>query len=412
MHPEFITLPGGFTIKSYGFCMMVGFLTAVWFAMRRAERVRANSDIVLDLSFIALVFGVGGARIMYVIHYWQSQFAHVDNKLFAILDIRQGGLEFLGGFLGAAGAIFVYVTFIKKVSARLYMDILAPSTLWGLAFGRLGCYFNGCCFGGACVVGAADGHAHSPNAPDPKPAYAWAVEFPYGSPAFFDQWEDRKVTVPAELIATGPEFIEPTVIPQPILSAPVEKWQGPEAKYLDAKTALADAKKRGAEAEKIAALEAQVEKAKKAATDSALQFQVLRAAQRLPSRENPSRITAVSEIQELAANSTSLPVHPTQLYSSIHAFIMSAVLSAVFYRRKRHGVVVALIFVLYPIPRMLLELIRADNPTDVGGLTISQFVSLSMLALGIASLIALYNYFPERSPHLEEQEARLAAAAA
>lgn len=410
MHPEFITLPGGFTIKSYGFCMMVGFLTAVWFAMRRAERVRASSDVVLDLSFIALVFGVGGARVMYVIHYWQSQFAHVDNKLLAILDIRQGGLEFLGGFLGAAAAIFVYVMFVKKVSARLYMDILAPSTLWGLAFGRLGCFFNGCCYGGVCVAGAAEGHAHGPKAEEPKPAYAWAVEFPYGSPAFFDQWEDRKVTVPAELIATGPEFIEPMVIPQPVLSAPVEKRQGPPSRYLDAKTALAEAKKRGAEADEIAVLESQLEKAKKAAAESAAQFQVLRAAQRLPSQREPSRPMAVSEIQQLAEANTSLPVHPTQLYSSIHAFLMSAVLSAVFYRRKRHGVVVALIFVLYPVPRMLLELIRADNPTDVGGLTISQFVSLSMLVFGIASLVALYKFFPERSPHLEEQEARLAAA--
>ena len=53
-------------------------------------------------------------------------------------------------------------------------------------------------------------------------------------------------------------------------------------------------------------------------------------------------------------------------------------LSAMFYVRKRHGVVIASIFLFYPIPRLLLESIRADNPTDVAGFTASQGVSLIM----------------------------------
>ena len=61
MHPEFFTLPIiGIAIKSYGFCLMVGFLSAVWLAMRRAQRVKANPDVVLDMSFLALLFGSWG----------------------------------------------------------------------------------------------------------------------------------------------------------------------------------------------------------------------------------------------------------------------------------------------------------------------------------------------------------------
>ena len=86
MHPELFTLPGGLSIKTYGFCLMVGFLTAVWLAMRRAQRVKVNPDTVLDMSFLALVFGVGGARAFYVVHYW-PEFAGRNNTLLAMLDI-------------------------------------------------------------------------------------------------------------------------------------------------------------------------------------------------------------------------------------------------------------------------------------------------------------------------------------
>ncbi len=147
MHPELITLPGGFTIKMYGFFLMVGFLSAVWLAMRRAARVRVDADRVLDLSFLLLLAGVAGARLFYVVHYWQSQFADRPNRLLAVIDIRQGGLEFIGGLLGALFVLAAYLL-IKKQSIRLFLDILAPSLMWGVAFGRIGCYLNGCCLVG------------------------------------------------------------------------------------------------------------------------------------------------------------------------------------------------------------------------------------------------------------------------
>ena len=144
MHPELFTLPGGITIKTYGFFLMVGFLSAVWLAMRRAQRVKADSDRILDLSFLALIFGVGGARFMYVVHYWRTDFADAPNRLWAIVDIRLGGLEFLGGIIGAMAAIVIYLL-LRRQSIRLHLDIMAPGAMWGLAFGRLGCFFNGCC---------------------------------------------------------------------------------------------------------------------------------------------------------------------------------------------------------------------------------------------------------------------------
>lgn len=98
MHPELFTFPeglpliGGARITTYGFCMMVGFLTAVWFAMKRAVKVKADADEVLNLSMISLFAGVAGARVFFVIHYWRSEFADAPNRLLAVIDLTSGGL--------------------------------------------------------------------------------------------------------------------------------------------------------------------------------------------------------------------------------------------------------------------------------------------------------------------------------
>ncbi|MEK7731866.1 MAG: hypothetical protein AAB363_08415, partial [Planctomycetota bacterium] len=69
------------------------------------------------------------------------------------------------------------------------------------------------------------------------------------------------------------------------------------------------------------------------------------------------------------------------------------------YVRKRHGVVIVMLLVLYPIQRTLEDMIRVDNPHDVGGLTVSQFVGLMLFLAGVAALIFLYKKLPERSPY-------------
>ena len=386
MYPELFTLPiVGLTVKTYGFCLMVGFLSAVWLAMRRAQRVKADPDTVLDMSFLALIFGVGGARAFYVVHYWQSRFAPAPNRFLAIIDITEGGLEFLGGLFGAILAILLYAIW-KKRSLRLYLDVLAPSAMWGLALGRVGCFFNGCCFGGLCVA-SSTGQA----------LYPWAVQFPFASPAHWRQWEEREVTVPAELIGTAKGVLQPWLVPASLLSMSVEKRDAPGRRYEEARAAYEKAKADAPDGEETTRLKKNLERqmTRKKAHDEKLA--ALKLAQRYPSRIEPNRPTSVSELELLASTRRSRPVHPTQLYSSINALLLSGLLSTLFYLRKRHGVVIAALFVLYPISRTILELIRADNPHDVAHLTASQFVSLTMFVIGVVALVILYKWMPERS---------------
>ncbi|MBI4719313.1 MAG: prolipoprotein diacylglyceryl transferase [Planctomycetes bacterium] len=386
MHPELFVIPIiDKSVTVWGFCLMVGFLSAVWMAMRRAARVQVDPDRILDVSFIALLAGVSGARLFYVIHYWHTDFAGRPNKLFAVLDCTEGGMEFFGGLLGAALAVALYM-WLKKLPVRLFLDILAPGAMWGHALGRIGCFFNGCCFGALCLSGSGE-----------APKYPWAVRFPYGSSAHVQDWTERRVTVPAELIITRgtPAYL----LRAATLNLPIEKIEGPRRRVEQLEKALADAKAHDGAAAEVSALTAQLTAAKEAQEAGRRKHYLddLEWAQTFPSRVNPQRKTSISELRRLAEGCRSLPVHPVQIYSAISALLLSGFLSAVFYMRRRHGLVIGLLAVLYPISRVLEEMIRSDNPHDTVGLTISQFVSLAVFLGGAAFLWTLYRRPPEEA---------------
>jgi prolipoprotein diacylglyceryltransferase len=98
-----------------------------------------------------------------------------------------------------------------------------------------------------------------------------------------------------------------------------------------------------------------------------------------------------------ATQHRSTRLHPAQLYASIGAALLAVVLSTAFYRRKHHGAVFALLLILYPIMRFFEEIIRMDNPHDTAGLTVSQFTSVPILALGVGLLLVIRR-LPQRSP--------------
>jgi len=79
----------------------------------------------------------------------------------------------------------------------------------------------------------------------------------------------------------------------------------------------------------------------------------------------------------------SLPVHPTQLYASIAGLILLAGLLAYAPFRRRPGEVMALLMIAYPITRWPVEILRGDDPGLFAGVTVSQLISLGLLAFGL-----------------------------
>jgi phosphatidylglycerol:prolipoprotein diacylglycerol transferase len=85
----------------------------------------------------------------------------------------------------------------------------------------------------------------------------------------------------------------------------------------------------------------------------------------------------------------SLPVHPTQLYSSLAGFLVLALLLAYFPKRRRPGEAMALLMVVYSITRWFVEALRADEPAIFAGMTVSQNISVGILLLGLATWFCL-----------------------
>jgi phosphatidylglycerol:prolipoprotein diacylglycerol transferase len=89
----------------------------------------------------------------------------------------------------------------------------------------------------------------------------------------------------------------------------------------------------------------------------------------------------------------SLPLHPTQLYSSLDSLVILALLSTFYPLRRRDGGVMGLLMITYPITRFLIEYLRNDEGVFFAGLTISQNISLLLLLGALA-----YWYWLSRLP--------------
>ncbi|MBW3540295.1 MAG: prolipoprotein diacylglyceryl transferase [Planctomycetes bacterium] len=96
------------------------------------------------------------------------------------------------------------------------------------------------------------------------------------------------------------------------------------------------------------------------------------------------------------------PLHPTQIYSSINAFVLAGVCAILVRKWLRPGLVMAFAWVAYPISRFLIEFLRGDEMGKFGTeLTISQWYSLALFASGLVFTIWLGERSLRESPSAE-----------
>jgi phosphatidylglycerol:prolipoprotein diacylglycerol transferase len=169
-------------IYGYGLMLVIGFLAATELAKFLARRTSINPEVFVNAGLIALVNGVIGARISHVLENWPD-YSRADlsfwQNLWNAVNIRSGGLTFYGGLILGFVCVLAYAIW-KRIPVRVGMDIVAPTIMVGLAFGRIGCFMNGCCYGAEC------------NAP-------WAISFPYFSNAYQDEVDKGEIRPPAQL---------------------------------------------------------------------------------------------------------------------------------------------------------------------------------------------------------------------
>ncbi|MBI4833858.1 MAG: prolipoprotein diacylglyceryl transferase [Planctomycetes bacterium] len=341
MYPQLWKIPIlGLPIYSYGFMIMLGFLAGIWVASARAKREGLNPEIIFDFGIIAMIAGIIGARIAYIIIF-SSEFTHqgswnilniFDGDLsligvitgwfipfaimiwkkkkitfnrfawllplsivsaiilgriiqvifnhtdydFSLFAIWKGGLVFYGGLILATPASLYYI-WKKKISILKIADIVSPSVALGLAFGRIGCLLNGCCFG-KLAEGSRLGICF-PN------LNATADSLPVNNPVFAHQLNERLISSDALC---------------------------------------------------------------------------------------------------------SLPVYPTQVFEAIFCVVLFAFLAIVFNKKPRQGLVLGLLMLLYSTGRFTIEFWRGDKDGVLLGLTDSQLISLGVIIVATAFLIYLF----------------------
>ena len=102
---------------------------------------------------------------------------------------------------------------------------------------------------------------------------------------------------------------------------------------------------------------------------------------------DPARAAADPMLAQLADAAASLPLHPTQLYSSLNAFLLTALLLAYFFTPHRPGRVFALMLLLIGASRFTLETLRTE-PTVAGAFSFSMIGSVVLFGIGAVLWLA------------------------
>jgi phosphatidylglycerol:prolipoprotein diacylglycerol transferase len=147
MHPILFRL-GPYTGYSYTAALVLGILTGVWIAHREARRRNIDPVAVIDGAFWAILCGVLGARVGYVLANWTYFASHIPQAL----DLREGGLSWHGALVGGALGAAIWHRVRRRTdhtvpSARALADCVAPGLALCAAWAWAGCLLAGAGYG-------------------------------------------------------------------------------------------------------------------------------------------------------------------------------------------------------------------------------------------------------------------------
>ena len=417
----------GFPLRIYGYglMMVLGFLVSIYLSQRMARRAGESPEVIGVCGILALAGGVLGARIAYVIENHAAFFAPGQNILAAILNVSSGGLIYYGGLILAVVLVTGYLL-AKRLPVRRYMDIIAIAAMVGLAFGRAGCLLNGCCYGDPCRADCVWGSKFPMFSKPLLKLNGGAGPFSAGtespSPPYGHQLKTGRVWPDARLVnasAPGPGLTlhAPRYLHGKLSSDQLSTLLAGEAAQRSLFAALAGPVGtvgpaqwrrglsagggflRGSEAWDEAVLFDRD-------GDGSLSFREARGCQEARKarllkqfdRDRDGQLTGPeydaaneylqADLWALAESSWSMPVKPAQVLGLLNALVLAGLLWGYYRLRSREGQVLALLLVVYPISRWLMEKIR-DQEHPVDNWTHNQYTSVLMAGCGLALWAAL-----------------------
>ncbi|MFW6192144.1 MAG: prolipoprotein diacylglyceryl transferase [Gemmatimonadota bacterium] len=161
MLPELfdLTIPGlgRVAVTSYGVMMVAAFLAGNWVMRRRLGELERDPRLADDVMLAALVGGLVGAKLHYVVVRSIAEGADPAALLFS-----RAGLVWYGGLIGGAAAV-IWLSRRRGVPVPFTADLVAPALALGYGLGRVGCFLVGDDYG--------------------RPTESWiGIAFPEGSP--------------------------------------------------------------------------------------------------------------------------------------------------------------------------------------------------------------------------------------
>jgi phosphatidylglycerol:prolipoprotein diacylglycerol transferase len=147
----------GLSLKTFGIVFALGFVAAGAILVRRLRELDKPVDYAYEMAFAALVGGLVGSRVYYIVQNYDQVKHDLVGNLFS-----GSGLVWYGGVIGGAIGVIAWAKFRDMLSLAL-LDLASVPLAMGYAIGRIGCQVSG------------DGDYGKPS------DLPWAMGYPHGT---------------------------------------------------------------------------------------------------------------------------------------------------------------------------------------------------------------------------------------
>ena len=135
MYPEIHI--GPVTLQTFGLMFALAFIAAGALIWKRLGEIGKPVDWAYEIGFAALLGGIVGSRLYYVVQNYDSVSDDLIGNLFS-----GSGLVWYGGAIGGAVAVLLWAAYRRFLGLAL-LDLVAPALALGYAIGRCGCQLSG-----------------------------------------------------------------------------------------------------------------------------------------------------------------------------------------------------------------------------------------------------------------------------
>ena len=129
---------GPFFLFSYGVFSALGFLIAVFWFLRIAQKNHLHLEFIADHFFSLILWSLIGARLGYIFVF----FSRYQQSLWSTLAIWDGGYLLWSGIVFFLGAFFYHCS-VQKEKIGQWLDVLIPAGALAFVFESFGAFLGG-----------------------------------------------------------------------------------------------------------------------------------------------------------------------------------------------------------------------------------------------------------------------------